>query len=575
MGIAAVHRSARSTLTLAPKKAFYVEGDNFEMGWLLGCMAEADVARMATDFVRDVVFAFFGEDTLSARDADPAAREGMRDLIVRIIASAAEKMLPDIPQEYVEEIDGLVAGCRAANPRTPVTRERLLALNLGIDCLLAHIYTGRLFAERGVHPRMLRAPIGCNAFSLSGAADDRHFFGRDFMFPTAGVFQDTACLLIHVPADRSGRRRYAVASQSAPGFIGSITALNSAGVAMGVDMLPSTSCDPGRPGLNSLLLVRDCAHRCGSAAEAVNRIREAQRGVSWLYPVADATGEAFVVEAGRTTPRGRPFPPFAAVPRHYRRRLPGRATFARIRRAFDTPCPDRGMVVRDSLFRYPTDRIAEWNEELWKAFDRDWRARLRDLLGEVFGALIDLVAGRHTGTWKRFEAEIGDIMCGLDFRTADFSERGFIAPDWKATACPGPFYFPPQRESRPDMLIATNHALCPEMRITGMNEWTALLAGGSQNDIQWRYDELNRRILEAVDAAPGGVEEEAAWRLIDFLNPGGDIPEYYNPGGTLDWRRVQVHGSVTLCELVERTMTCRFGYYGDEPVTIHLGRYVP
>ena len=79
-------------------------------------------------------------------------------------------------------------------------RDRLLALNLGIDCLLAHIYTGTIFAERGVHPGLLRTPIGCNAFSISGdAAGGRHFFGRDFMFPTADVFQDTACLMLQVP----------------------------------------------------------------------------------------------------------------------------------------------------------------------------------------------------------------------------------------------------------------------------------------------------------------------------------------------------------------------------------------
>jgi hypothetical protein len=585
MGIAATHRSARSTVTSAPKKAFYVEGDNFEMGWLLGCMAEPDVARMCTDFARDVVFAFFGAEKGNGRGPDPvsraetrASREGLRDLIVRIIAGAAGKMLPDIPTEYVEEIDGLVAGCKAANPHTPVSRERLLALNLGIDCLLAHIYTGTLFAERGVHPRMLRTPIGCNAFSLSGTGG-RRFFGRDFMFPTADVFQDTACLVIHVPVERSGRRRYAFASQTAPGFVGSITAMNSAGVAMGVDMLPSTFCDPGRPGLNSLLLVRDCAQRCGSVAAAVSRIREAPRGVSWLYPVADAGGAACVVEAGRATPRGQPFPPFGTIPRYYRRRLPGRAELARVRRAFDLPRPDRGTIARDQSYRYPAERIAAWNQTLWKAFDRDWRAKLRDLFGEVLGALVDLVTGRHSGMWKRFETDIGDIMRGVDYRTADFSERGFITPSWTARACPGPFYFPPQRESRSDLLIVTNHALCPEMRLTEMNEWTALLAGGSQNDIQWRYDELNRRILDALDSghgtAIGGVDDDDAWRLIDFLNPGGDIKDYYNTGNVMDWRRVQVHGSVTLCELTERGMTSRFGYYGDDPVTIHLGRYLP
>ncbi len=201
LGMLARHAWARNTVTGAPKRACYVEGDGYTMGWLVGALAEPDVARMAGEFVENVAFAFFG--------SGPAAREDtlrlLKDLVVRIITGASERMLPDIPAPLLAEIDGIVDGCRAANPATTVRRDRLLALNLGIDCLLAHIYTGTLFAERGVHPGLLRTPIGCNAFSLSGdAAGGRHFFGRDFMFPTADVFQDTAWLVIQRPEDSAG-----------------------------------------------------------------------------------------------------------------------------------------------------------------------------------------------------------------------------------------------------------------------------------------------------------------------------------------------------------------------------------
>ena len=107
-----------------------------------------------------------------------------------------------------------------------------------------------------------------------------------------------------------------------------------------------------------------------------------------------------------------------------------------------------------------------------------------------------------------------------------------------------------------------------------MNEWTAILAGGTLNDFQWRYDELNREILDALDAAPSGVDEQAAWKLIDFLNPNGKFPAYYNPDLTQDGREVQVLGSVSLCELTGRTLTSRFGYDGDAPVAIHLSAYL-
>jgi hypothetical protein len=111
------------------------------------------------------------------------------------------------------------------------------------------------------------------------------------------------------------------------------------------------------------------------------------------------------------------------------------------------------------------------------------------------------------------------------------------------------------------------------MRLTSMSEWIALLTAGEQNEIQWRYDELNREILAALAASPSGVDEATAWDLVNFLRPDGRFPDFYNPDSKQDWRYVQVHGSVTLCELTSRTFTSLFGYYGDAPVTIHLGNF--
>jgi hypothetical protein len=344
-----------------------------------------------------------------------------------------------------------------------------------------------------------------------------------------------------------------------------MTAMNSAGVAIGVNMLPSRSCDPVRPGFNSLLLIRDCMQYCASAAKAVHHIAEAQRGVSWLYPVADASGEACVIEAGRTIPAEEPFPYFTYVHRYYRRRLPGRRYIEKMQRKYGTPLPLEGMLARPSDYRYPYEYIEDWNGKLWNAFNRSVCARIADLAGDFAGILADLFRGGFAGRRKARAAA---------FSTDYFDEHGCINRTWKDTNCPGPFYFAPQRESRPDVLIATNHCITPEMRLTAMNEWIALLAGGNQNDIQWRYDELNKEILDALDAAPGGIGERAAWDLIDFLRPDGKFPEYYNPGSARDWRRVQVHGSVTLCELTGRTMTSRFGYYGDAPVTLHLESFL-
>ncbi|HYW85671.1 MAG TPA: carcinine hydrolase/isopenicillin-N N-acyltransferase family protein [Spirochaetia bacterium] len=571
IGVAAEQKSVRNFKTGRAKRAYYLEGSPGVMGWLLGALAEEDVSRMTNEYVQNAAFAFI--------DSAAASRGGvlapLKELVVRLIAEASHVMLPDIPPAYIEEIDGIVEGCRSANPWTQVRRESLLALNLGFDYLLAHIYSGKLFAARGYGAGLLKTPLGCNAFSLSGAAaGGRHFFGRDFMFPTANVLQDTACLIIYRPEAAAGQPPIAFVSQTAPGIVGSMVGVNARGLAMGVDMLPSRFCNPDRPGLNSLLLVRDCLQACGSAGEAVAHVTEAPRGVPWLYPVADAGGAAYVIEAGPRLPPGDEFPYSTYVPRYYRRRLPQKSYVEMVRSKYGTPAPDKGLMVRSRDYSYPQDFIDDWNEQLWRAFDRSVVRKLADALVDFIEGIADAFKRKTGNLWRMLGGEIEKFNQGAVWSASYFAERGFINPTWTDTNCPGPFYFAPQRESRPDVLVATNHCITPEMRLAGMNEWTAILVSGTLNDFQWRYDELTREILDALDAAPSGIDEQAAWKLIDFLSPNGKFPDYYNPDRTRDWREVQVHGSVSLCELTGRTLTSRFGYYGDEPVTIHLGAFV-
>ena len=353
-----------------------------------------------------------------------------------------------------------------------------------------------------------------------------------------------------------------------------MTGMNAAGVAMGVDMLPSRLCDPQRPGLNSLLLVRDCIQYCESAHDVADRVAAAPRGVSWLYPVADRHGGAFMIEAGRRLDRREAFPYFTFVPRFYRRLLPRRRFIERMRRAYGTPAPRAGMIARGNGYRYPEEYIEAWNPGLWQAYDRNWLMRLLEVLGDLAGLVGDLLHGRVRGLRAWLREEMRKIVAEAVLAPDAFTERGAINRSWTDANCPGPFYFAPQRENRPDVVLATNAPITPEMRLTCMTEWIALLAGRNLNDIQWRYDELSREILDALDAEPGGIAEKTAWDIIDFLRPNGRFPTYYNHGSADGWEKVPVHGSVSLCELTGLSFTTRFGYYGELPITLRLGPFL-
>ena len=165
-------------------------------------------------------------------------------------------------------------------------------------------------------------------------------------------------------------------------------------------------------------------------------------------------------------------------------------------------------------------------------------------------------------TWRT-----GMRNCGprgnIVFSADSFGERGFLNERWTARNCPGPFYFAPQREK------PSRHADCHQSRhlprdAHDRDERVDRPPGRGQPERHpVALDELNREILDALDAAPAGLSESTAWDLIDFLRPDGRFPEYYNRGAEHPWQEVEVHGSVTLCELRGRTMRSRFGYYGD------------
>ena len=94
------------------------------------------------------------------------------------------------------------------------------------------------------------------------------------------------------------------------------------------------------------------------------------------------------------------------------------------------------------------------------------------------------------------------------------------------------------------------------------------------NDSQWRYDELNHRILDSLDRE-GPITYKRAKRILDFLAPYGDFPDYYrlNPKSK-DGRETVIFGSTTLFDLKARSVESHFGFYGDEWVKLHLPHYV-
>lgn len=539
IGIRAHSRIAANYQTGEKKAAYYVEGSSYEMGVLIGWMAAEKVAVMTRRYIDKLVLSFVHIKTPKV----PGSQ--IVKIILESIFKKWEKWIrPDMPAGLTEEMDGIVDGCLMADPPIRINPKHVGLLNTAFDAILAHVYTGSLFKERRIQPEHLNVPVTCNAFSISGqAAAAGHYFGRDFMFHDADVFQDTACLILYRP-DPEAARSPLLVSMTAPGMVGSVTAMNAEGVAMGLDMLPLGICDPKRPGFNSMLLVRHCIQNSASAAEAAELVTTAQRGVSWLYPVADAGGRAGVIEAGMSMDLSEDewiryalsFPE-----KKYAAFLPDAGFLRGQLRRFgeeDRKRLLRGVMIRWSDYRYPREYIDRFNPDLWKRFNQEASPEQRAVL----------------------------------YPDA-FADGGFINKNYLEKNCPASYYFAPQREANPDLVWVSNHAIIPEMRLFGMTPWLARMTLRLINDIQWRFDALNAQIRSALAAGP--IREDRARQIIDFLAPYGPYPEYYLKTGqrSSDGLEFAINGSVSLFDLKNRVVQSHYGYYCDEWVRITLPRY--
>ncbi len=539
IGMKAIHRTARSYEEDEPKTAYYVEGSPFEMGYLLGRLAEPEIATM-TELYIDRVFRAMIREAVTGERVDFTGTKGPKlvsghGMLVGLVRDMirARHVLADIPVRFHQEIRGIVAGCREtariAGRSTQVSEEELWVLNAGLDCVLSRTYTGVLLPAP-LRPRDVWMPIACNGFALlNEAAADGALFGRDFMFPTGGVFHRLACHVIHRPTVSGPKEPppRPFVSVTAPGILGSIAGVNDAGVAAGVNMAVGGNCDPARPGFNSLLLVRDALERGVDIEAAARRIVAAQRGVSWVYLLAgsgDGNGRdrACVIEAGAAIDR---LDVLSYPPERIKPLLPDRAFLE----AHPTAEAVRGAMMRWDDYRVP---------EAYSAF--------------------------NVGLCERFRKQVGD---------GAFGPRGRINRTPADRNCPGGFYFAPARGKPGEVMVGTNHYVIPEMRLCSMHPWAHRVFRARLNDSQWRYDELNHRILTALDEGP--VDDERARDLLAFLEPSGDYPDYYrlNPRSS-DGERAVIFGSLSLFDLRARTVESRYGWYGDPWVRLRLPHYL-
>jgi len=266
------------------------------------------------------------------------------------------------------------------------------------------------------------------------------------------------------------------------------------------------------------------------------RIVNAQRGVSWMYVVADPD-KSCIIEAGHKTDS---LDYLSYVPEDIKNSgfIPSQDF---INNHHSTPFR-KGVMVRWNNYQYPME-YQNFNPPLMNFMKTYTKMPLALLLTKY----------------------------KYNYNPLDFAEKGYLNKMWTNNNCPVNYYFPPQRENRDDFLLASNHFLIPEMRLCAMLEWTQFVASGNIQDIQWRYDELNNELLNALEHPP--VTYATLKNIMLFCSPySAKFPDYYNPQG-LPKEKVYVHGAISLIDLKSNVIESLYGYFKDEWVTIHLNEY--
>ncbi|KAA0170773.1 hypothetical protein FNF27_06471 [Cafeteria roenbergensis] len=606
-------RAASLNVTLrsdgSAKAALFVTGTHYEIGQLVAAVAPAELEAMAVEYVDRFVVALLSAklDMELGNSSDPAVRKAYGELCAAIgagiVHGANTSFFDDgnealVPPELVEEMRGLADGARSRGLRN-VTLARLVTLSYGMDWLSAHAYTGDLagvlrrqvlrLAAMGsplATPGALAAvallreehvtvPAHCDAVAAAGSAvvGGRPVFARGFQLPSAGTFQHANMPMIIAPLDSSGNPLTAVLGAGAPGMVGLITAVNEHGFAMGVDTLRTGDADPQHPGHASILLVRATAEAAADVPGAVEYVRSRKRGLSWLYPMTDASGRGTVLETGRwRDDAGQPAPDLSPLIQDatLRSLLP---PFAELQAQAPAPYAGAGVYVRNGSYPRPDAVVEPYNQALFNLAGQPWP-------GDAAFAPGGLVFPNFT---------------------AEDAAWGRLASKFFSPTRPGQG----GAAAAADITIVSNLALVPQLRVAEMTAWASLIPAHAA---QWRFDLLSR--LSRALGGAGLIDADAGRRLISFLQPcpaqasgqSGAVPAGWTSvldvaSGAVDplsaakgrmctpgfWtdtidpadpRSAVVEGSLTVADTETKTVWVKAGFWSDGWLRISLPAYL-
>lgn len=564
-GKVSTHEDGNGEPITHPKYCLVLTGKPSSMGYQTGWLRAEAAHAMLTRFLRVVGISQLNTFGISV-DINSPEGEKIFDLLYDEIKTYGQESEKYIPGYLKEEMHGLVDGLNARGGYDDVSYEDVLALNQGVDstyflmsALLNKVPASgeynwnirawelfiQMFAllnkEDDVNMDMLKKQefpdlsnfdmplFGCNEFVISGdITGGEVYHGRDFMFSTADIYQDAACMMVYLPDEERP-----FVGVSTPGFVGQAAGMNDKGVSIGMDI--SQGMGYGQvPGVGCLLVARKVLQEAITLYDAIEELRDTSRGVPWVYAIGDdELDNEYGYGAMLETVRSDDLDP---AMENYQYLGLGYGLGAGFNGYNLLPVWEQGLFTLDIL-------------------------NLSDDLPDN-GVM---VRGQGWIFPEYFEGRDMDFV-----KSEENPERdpyGLYHQDLDV-------YFQSPGEDSWDMVTATNHNIIPRMRLSQLHPIVHLIYGNGQlAESMWRNHTMVENITKYKEDGiaffgddPDFPDEGSAAGIIDFLNPRWEENRWFY-GDNLDR---QVGGCHVIMNNTTKEIRGLFGYMADPWVGVDL-----
>ncbi len=286
------------------KYLMHLEGSPYEIGYAMGYFRPEDVMRIChseyylgciQDFYLGGLPEYMREAAvlILSLKCTYTATDIMIDILVNCIATQPlfNKLKEEIPEEYIEEMEGIAQGVNDALPGAHITLNHLVFFN--IQRMLFTLDSNRplsFLSRDNLH--------SCQGYvAFDEATDDgRVLMGRHYQW-TDKVLHETTLVVEYVPENG-----YSFVSVTNPGTVGVLSAMNDQGVGIGLTSFNAslvTEESPPMSGMGAWLLARKIiqySEDIDTAVMSAVAMVEAKEASSAFIIIGDDDGKATVLE---------------------------------------------------------------------------------------------------------------------------------------------------------------------------------------------------------------------------------------------------------------------------------------